>query len=168
MLIIGESKLLRRFARDAEDELLAIVELFAQFKIFEGHTPGNGTGRLPVGKAAVEHMARTRQLWLSNELVSSLKVYADYKDKEFAPHNMYPLSRLHRTGEGRILVAVANDEEDPASVYPFPNSKLWHCAGCKVTQYWAKDPGTFRDDLQAVVNPPDALRGDGHLVEVFW
>ena len=102
--------------------------------------------------ATMGNMARTRQLWLSNEVVSSLKVYADYKDNAFAPHKMYPLSRLHRTGEGRVLVAVANDEEDPASVYPFPNSRLWHYAGCKVTQYWAKDPGTFRDDLQVVVN----------------
>jgi len=102
--------------------------------------------------ATMGNMARTRQLWLSNEVVSSLKVYADYKDKEFAPHKMYPLSRLHRTGEGRVCVAVTNDEEDPASVYPFPNSGLWHYAGRKVTQYWAKDPGTFRDDLQAVVN----------------
>ncbi len=102
--------------------------------------------------ATMGNMARTRQLWLSNEVVSSLKVYADYKDKGFAPHKVYPLPRLHRTGEGRVPVAVANDEEDPALVYPFPNSRLWHYAGCKVTQYWAKDPGTFRDDLHAVVN----------------
>jgi hypothetical protein len=102
--------------------------------------------------ATMGNMARTRQLWLKDEVVSSLKIYADYKDQEFAPHKMYPLSRLHRTGEGRVLVAVTNDEEDPASVYPFLNSRLWHYAGCKVTQYWAKDPGTFRDDLQAVVN----------------
>ena len=102
--------------------------------------------------ATMGNMARTRQLWLSNEVVGSLKVYGDYKDKGFAPHKAYPLSRLHRTSEGRVLVAVANDEEAPASVYPFPNSRLWHYAGCKVTQYWAKDPRTFRDDLQVVVN----------------
>jgi len=102
--------------------------------------------------ATMGNMARTRRLWLSNEVVSSLQVYADYKDKAFAPHKVYPLSRLHRTAEGRVLVAVTNDEEDPASVYPFPNSRLWHYAGSKVTQYWAKDPGTFRDDLQVVVN----------------
>jgi len=102
--------------------------------------------------ATMGNMARTRQLWLSEEVVSSLKVYADYKDNAFAPHKMYPLSRLHRTSEGRVLVAVANDEEDPASIYPFPNSRLWHYAGCRVTQYWVKEAGTFRDDLQAFVN----------------
>ena len=49
-------------------------------------------------------------------------------------------------------MAVTNDEQDPASVYPFPHSELWHYAGFKVTQYWAKEAGTFRDDLRAVVN----------------
>jgi len=102
--------------------------------------------------ATMGNMARTRQLWLSNEVVSSLEVYADYKDNGFARHKEYPLSRLHRTPEGRVLVAVANDEDAPASVYPFPGSELWHYAGCKVTQYWAKDAGTFQDDLQALVN----------------
>ena len=102
--------------------------------------------------ATMGNMARTRQLWLSNEVISSRNAYADYKDKGFAPHKEYPLSRLHRTSEGRVLVAVANDEEDPALAYPFPNSKLWHYAGCKVTQYWAKEAGSFRDDLLAVVN----------------
>ena len=102
--------------------------------------------------ATMGNMARTRQLWLSNEVVSSLKVYADYKDKGFAPHKMYPLFRLHRTSDGRVLVVVTNDEEDPALAYPFPNSRFWHYAGSKVTQYWAKEPGQFRDDLQAVVN----------------
>lgn len=102
--------------------------------------------------ATMGNMARTRQLWLKDEVVSSLKVYADYKDKNFAPHKEYPLSRLHRTPEGRVLVAVTNNEEDPASIYPFPNSRLWHYAGCKVTQYWAKEAGNLRDDLQAIVN----------------
>jgi hypothetical protein len=49
-------------------------------------------------------------------------------------------------------VAVTNDEESPAKAYPFPNSELWHYAGFKVTQYWARAAGTFRDDLHAVVN----------------
>jgi hypothetical protein len=102
--------------------------------------------------ATMGNMARTRQLWLSDEVVTSLKVYTAYKDKGFAPHKEYPLSRLHRTAAGRVLVAVTNDEQDPASAFPFPNSTLWHYAGCKVTQYWAIDPGTFRDDLQVVVN----------------
>jgi hypothetical protein len=102
--------------------------------------------------ATMGNMARTRQLWLSHEMVSSLKVYPDYRGTGFAPHQEYPLSRLHRTAAGGVLVAVTNDEEDPASVYPFPHSELWHYAGCKVTQFWARQAGAFRDDLYAVVN----------------
>jgi len=102
--------------------------------------------------ATMGNMARTRQLWLSHEMVSSFKVYPDYKGTGFAPHREYPLSRLHRTAAGGVLVAVTNDEEDPTSVYPFPNSQLWHYAGCKVTQFWAKEAGAFRNDLHAVVN----------------
>jgi hypothetical protein len=98
------------------------------------------------------NMARTRQLWLDREVVSSLKLYPGYTGEGFAPHREYPLSRFHRTAGGGALVAVTNDEEDPASVYPFPNSKLWHYAGSKVTQYWAKEAGAFRNDLSMVVN----------------
>jgi hypothetical protein len=102
--------------------------------------------------ATMGNMARTRQLWLENEVVSSLDLYRGYHETGFARHEEYPLSRLHRTGSGEVLVAVTNDEENPASVYPFGNSQLWHYAGFKVTQYWAKAAGTFRDDLKVVVN----------------
>jgi hypothetical protein len=102
--------------------------------------------------ATMGNMARTRQLWLNGEMASSLQLYRDYKDTGFAPHTQYPLSRLHRTAEGGVLVAVTNDEENPAEMSPFANSELWHYAGCNVTQYWAKETGGFREDLQAVVN----------------
>lgn len=102
--------------------------------------------------ATMGNMARTRQLWLNHEMVSSLKIYPDYRGTAFAPHQEYPLSRLHRTAAGGVLVAVTNDEDDPASVYPFALSELWHYAGRKVTQYWAKEAGAFRNDLRAVVN----------------
>jgi hypothetical protein len=102
--------------------------------------------------ATMGNMARTRQLWLKDAVVSSLELYRGYQETNFTPHQEYPLARLHRTAEGEVLVAVTNDEESPASVYPFPGSELWHYAGCEVTQYWAKPAGTFRDDLHAVVN----------------
>jgi len=102
--------------------------------------------------ATMGNMARTRQLWLKGEVVSSLRLYRDFRGTGFAPHREYPMSHLHRGADGGVLVAVTNDEENPASVYPFPNSKLWHYAGRKVTQYWAKATGAFRDDLHVVVN----------------
>ena len=102
--------------------------------------------------ATMGNMARTRQLWLKDEFANSLELYRGYQKTYFTPHQEYPLSVLHRTAEGGVLVAVTNDEESPATVYPFPNSELWHYAGCKVTQYWAKTAGTFRADLHAAVN----------------
>ncbi len=85
--------------------------------------------------ATMGNMARTRLLWLKDEVESSLWVYQDYKGKDFAPHRQYPLSRLRRTPVGGLLVAVTNDEEAPATVYPFPDSELWHYAGCKSFDY---------------------------------
>ena len=102
--------------------------------------------------ATMGNMARTRQLWLKDEVVSSLEVYRDYRGKDFAPHRHYPSSHLHRTAAGGVLVAVTNDEVDPAKVYPFPGSELWHYAGFKVTQYWAKAAGAIKGDLEAIVN----------------
>jgi hypothetical protein len=49
--------------------------------------------------------------------VSSLELYGCYQETGFAPHKEYPLSRLHRTADGDILVAVTNDEENPASLF---------------------------------------------------
>jgi hypothetical protein len=102
--------------------------------------------------ATMGNMARTRLLWLKDEVVSSLELYQDYKAKDFAPHRQYPLSHLHRTAEGRVLAGVTNDEPDPAATFPFPGSELWHYAGFKVTQYWAREADTFGDDLHVVVN----------------
>jgi hypothetical protein len=102
--------------------------------------------------ATMGNMARTRLLWLKNQRVSSLDLYRDYKQTGFAPHQEYPLSDLPRTADGGLLIALSNDEDSPASVFPFPNSELWHYAGAKVTQYWAKPPGAFHDDLRLAVN----------------
>jgi len=102
--------------------------------------------------ATMGNLARTRLLWLKHEVLSSLRVYQDYQGKDFAPPRHYPLSRLHRTTDGRVLAAMTNNEESPASVFPFPGSELWHYAGSQVTQYWARDAGDFGDDLHVVVN----------------
>jgi hypothetical protein len=122
-----------------------------------GYLPGCTTAtfiehRYAMMTATMGNMARTRELWLNDEVVNSRKLYPEYTGTGFAPHREYPLSRLHRAAVGGVLVAVTNDEEDPASVYPFPNSQLWHYAGRKVTQYWAQEAGAVRNDLRAVVN----------------
>jgi hypothetical protein len=98
------------------------------------------------------NLARTRLLWLKDEVVSSLKLYPAHRGNGFAPPQVYPLDRLARTPEGTVVVAVTTNEDDPASVYPFPDRQHWHYGGFKVTQYWKKPRGTTRDDLHVAVN----------------
>lgn len=102
--------------------------------------------------ATMGNMARTRLLWLKDQVVSSLTLYPNYKGDGFAPHTHYPLPQLNRTANGDVFVPITCDEPDPAAVFPFPNSPLWHYGGRKVTQYWKQTEAAVRDDLQAVVN----------------
>jgi hypothetical protein len=102
--------------------------------------------------ATMGNLARARQLWLSNEVVSRRQLYPDYKGGGFAPHAMFPLERLQVTPAGDVLVAITTDEPNPAAVFPFPGTRHWYYGGAKVTQYWRKPKGAFRDDLHALVN----------------
>lgn len=102
--------------------------------------------------ATMGNRARTRQLWLKDETISSLKLYPDYRGRNFAPSTSYPLKRLTVTKAGDVVVAITTDEAQPADVYPFPGTKRWYYGGVPVTQYWRKPKGTWRPDLEAVVN----------------
>lgn len=114
--------------------------------------PGSAPLGYSILTATMGNLARTRFLWLKDEAVSSLKLYPEHTGEGFAPHQVYPLDRLTRTAQGDVLVAITTDEDDPASVYPFPGRQLWHYGGFKVTQYWKKSRGTARDDLHVAVN----------------
>ena len=114
--------------------------------------PGSAPLEYCILTATMGNLARTRLLWLKDEVVSSLKLYPEHKGDGFAPHHIYPLDRLTRTPQGDVLVAVTTNEGDPASVYPFPGRRRWHYGGSKVTQYWKKPRGTARDDLHVAVN----------------
>ncbi|MEK7686220.1 MAG: hypothetical protein AAB466_12440 [Verrucomicrobiota bacterium] len=127
---------------DAPDEI--------QFTIHS--EPGGAPMDYCILTATMGNMARARQLWLKDEMVSSLKLYPDYTGTGFAEHTLYPLSRLHVTPPGDILVAITTDEENPAAVRPFPNSNLWYYGGSRVTQFWKKQKGGFREDLLVAVN----------------
>ena len=102
--------------------------------------------------ATMGNLARTRLLWLKHQVVSSRDLYPKLKGEGFAPHRIYPLNRLARTTTGDVLVAVTTDEDDPASVYPFPGQQFWHYGGSKATQYWKKLRGAAHDDLHVAVN----------------
>ena len=102
--------------------------------------------------ATMGNMARTRELHLKDEIVSSLKLYPNHRGDDFAPHTIFPLERLLQNASGDVIAPFSNDEKDPASAYPYPGSQRWHYGGVKVTQYWKKAHGTFRDDLHVAVN----------------
>jgi hypothetical protein len=102
--------------------------------------------------ATMGNKARTRRLWLQNEVVRSLDLWPNYKDAGFAPHRLFPVDQLHRTAAGDILVAITTNEADPAAVDPFPAAPHWRYGGFPVTQYWKKPQGTWRGDLHVAVN----------------
>jgi hypothetical protein len=103
--------------------------------------------------ATMGNKARTRLLWLKDEVKSSLQLYPNYRGFDFAPaEHVFPLERLFRTVERGVIVAVTTNEQNPAAVFPFPGTRLWYYGGAKATQYWRKPKGTFRDDLSAAVS----------------
>ncbi len=102
--------------------------------------------------ATMGNKARTRQLWLKDEVVTSLKLYRDYKEPDFAPHQFFALDRLHRTPAGEVLAAITTDEANPAGVEPLPGRAHWRYSGFPVTQFWKKPAGAWREDLHVAVN----------------
>jgi hypothetical protein len=104
--------------------------------------------------ATMGNMARTRQFWLKQRIVTSRELYPSHQEDNFgfAPHREFPLSDLHQDPTNGVLVAVTTDEANPASIYPFPGSESWHYAGVKVTQYWRIPAGDVLEDLRAAVN----------------
>ncbi len=102
--------------------------------------------------ATMGNKARARLLWLKDEAASSLALYADYRDPDFAQHRLFPLDRLLRTPEGDVLAAVTTDEPNPAAVDPHPAPAHWRYSGFPATQYWRKPAGAWRDDLHVAVN----------------
>ena len=98
------------------------------------------------------NFARLRRLWLRDEVVASTALYPDYHGVNFAPPTAFAVGRLHRMAAGDVLVAATTDEEDPATVFPFPGSEGWHYGGAKVTQYWRKPAAEVGPGLEVVVN----------------
>jgi hypothetical protein len=102
--------------------------------------------------ATMGNLIRARQLWLKDEVVNSLALYARHRGDGFAPHAVYAPDRLPRV-EGRdVLVAITTDEADPAAAFPFPGTRRWYYGGLPVTQYWRKPAAAVGPDLRAVVN----------------
>ena len=139
---------------DAPDEIRLTVQT----------DPGSAPLDYCILTATMGNLARTRLLWLKDEVVSSLKLYPEHRGDGFAPNRAYALDRLARTPQGDVVAAITTDEDDPASVYPFPGRQHWHYGGFKVTQYWKKPRGTARDDLHVAVNARYTYWQTGHPI----
>jgi hypothetical protein len=101
--------------------------------------------------ATMGNKARTRLLWLNDATVSSLDLYRDYRGPGFAEHQFFPLARLPRTANGDVLVAITNDEKNPAETTS-GLSRFWQYHGEKVTQYWRKPAVEISPGLRCAVN----------------
>ena len=127
---------------DAPDELKLTVE----------SEPDSAPIETCILTATMGNKARTRLLFLADGPVSSLQLYPEYRDIHFADHSIFNLDRLPRAANGDVLVAIANDEPDPAAVRPFGRPSFWDYKGAKVTQYWRKPAAEVGPELRAVVN----------------
>jgi hypothetical protein len=127
---------------DAPDELRLTVEANADSAKME----------TCILTATMGNKARARLLFLNDGPVSSLQLYSDYRAEHFAPHRIFPLDRLPRAANGDVLVAIMNDEENPAAVQPFGRPHFWDYRGAKVTQYWRKPASQVVPELRCAVN----------------
>jgi hypothetical protein len=102
--------------------------------------------------ATMGNKARARLLNLKDGPVSSLQLYADYKENHFAPHKIFGVERMTRFRNGDAMVSIENDEENPARVQPFGRAHFWDYRGRKVTQYWRKPAAEVSENLVCAVN----------------
>lgn len=125
---------------DAPDELRLTVQA----------EPDSAPIKTCILTATMGNKARARLLWLKDETVSSLKIFGDYTGADFTPHAFFPLARLPRNTAGDVLIAISNDEENPAAALASANS--WKYRGEKVTQYWRKPAAELDASLRCAVN----------------
>ena len=72
--------------------------------------PGSAPLEYCILTATMGNLARTRLLWLKDEVVSSQRLYPEHKGDGFAPHRIYPLDRLARTASGMDNAPVGDAE----------------------------------------------------------
>jgi N-sulfoglucosamine sulfohydrolase len=102
--------------------------------------------------ATMGNKARARLLFLADGPVSSLQLYPEYRDEQFSPHRLFGLERLPLAANGDVLVAIMNDEDNPANARPFGRAHFWDYKGWKVTQYWRKPAMEIQPGLACAVN----------------
>ena len=100
--------------------------------------------------ATMGNKARARWLWLKDGPVSSAKIFGDYTGAGFAPAAFFPSTWLRQNAAGDALVAISNDETNPAAALDPAN--FWKYRGEKVTQYWRLPAADLSATLRCAVN----------------
>jgi len=127
---------------DEPDELAITVEA----------EPDSAPIEMCILTATMGNKARARLLTLKDGPISSLQLWPDYREGDFSPSRVFGFDRLPRTGAGDVVVAILNDEENPAEARPFGKPHFWDYKGVKVTQYWRKRAGESKGDIACAVN----------------
>lgn len=88
--------------------------------------------------ATMGNKARLRQLYLADgRIKESLRLWPDYREAAFTPHDHTPLSELIRDADGGAWFVASPDEENPAAAsYAENTHEHWKYIGLKATQYW--------------------------------
>ena len=101
--------------------------------------------------ATMGNFARLRKLYLADTIKSSLDLWPDYRDSNFAPHDYTSVSAMIKDERGNAYFIAAPDEAQPqVADYASDTNDHWKYYGAKATQYWCKkNPGS---QLQGLVN----------------
>jgi len=101
--------------------------------------------------ATMGNFARLRTLYLDNKSKSSLALWPDYKESNFTPHDVTPVSDMIKDKNGGAYFIAAPDEKNPQNAqYAAGTNNHWKYYGDVATQYWyCPDPGK---NLKGLVN----------------
>ncbi|MEX2335994.1 MAG: hypothetical protein WD555_01835 [Fulvivirga sp.] len=101
--------------------------------------------------ATMGNYARLRTLHLADTTVSSLDLWPEYRDSNFAPHAHFPVDDFITDEGGNAYFIAAPDEEHPQTAqYADDTNDHWKYYGDLATQYWyVENP---KSDLEGLVN----------------
>ena len=109
--------------------------------------------------ATMGNYSRLRNLYLKDEVVSSLDLWPDFSADDFAPHEYIKAERMIYAKNGYPYFIAATNEENPEIATYAENTPVWwRYYGQKGTQYWySKEP---EEDLNGIVNGRVVYWGD--------
>ncbi|MGQ8334919.1 hypothetical protein ACUNWD_00090 [Sunxiuqinia sp. A32] len=101
--------------------------------------------------ATMGNYARLRTLYLKDKSKSSFALWPDYKESNFTPHDITPVSDMIKDKNGGAYFIAAPNEKSPQNVqYASDTNNFWKYYGDVATQYWyCPNPGK---NLNGLVN----------------